>query len=303
VRGRALPALALLAFLGACASTAPDKRVLQYLNDDGFGNRYTGNAEEQNYVTIGDTVSLVDAYHPDLATSQTVDVDGTIVLPEIGAVHVAGQTRSELEAFLVQKYSPYYEQLDIDVRLGTAGKFYFIFGEVGAEGKQQFPGDLTVFEAVMAASPDDRTANLGRVRVIRADPRDPLILYVNLAELLNSGDSTFNVHVHERDIIVVPIAGFVVIAPAAAQGQDVREFFVLRKFRRRGVGRRMAGLVWNEHPGEWLVRVLEANAPAVLFWRAAVAGYSGGGFAEQARSVDGQAWRFFRFLSNGGKSE
>jgi protein involved in polysaccharide export with SLBB domain len=204
VRGRALPALALLAFLGACASTAPDKRVLQYLNDDGFGNRYTGNAEEQNYVTIGDTVSLVDAYHPDLATSQTVDVDGTIVLPEIGAVHVAGQTRSELEAFLVQKYSPYYEQLDIDVRLGTAGKFYFIFGEVGAEGKQQFPGDLTVFEAVMAASPDDRTANLGRVRVIRADPRDPLILYVNLAELLNSGDSTFNVHVHERDIIVVP---------------------------------------------------------------------------------------------------
>ena len=126
------------------------------------------------------------------------------MLPEIGAVHVAGQTRSELEAFLVQKYSPYYEQLDIDVRLGTTGKFFFVFGEVGAEGKKQFPGDLTVFEAVMEASPDDRTANLGRVRVIRADPRDPLIIYVNLAELLEGGDSTFNINVQERDIIVVP---------------------------------------------------------------------------------------------------
>ena len=203
-RTLALVGLALLFCLGSCASTAPDKRLLQYLNDDGFGNRYTGNAEEQNYVTIGDTVSIVDAYHPDLATTQQVDVDGTIVLPEIGAVHVAGQTRSELEAFLVQKYSPYYEQLDIDVRLGTGGKFFFVFGEVGNEGKKQFPGDLTVFEAVMEAGPDDRTANLGRVRVIRPDPRDPLVMYVNLAEMLETGDSTFNVHIQERDIVVVP---------------------------------------------------------------------------------------------------
>ncbi len=203
-RTRALLGLLLMFCLGSCASTAPDKRLLQYLNDDGFGNRYTGNAEEQNYVTIGDTVSIIDAYHADLATTQQVDVDGTIVLPEIGAVHVAGQTRSELEAFLVQKYSPYYEQLDIDVRLGTGGKFFFVFGEVAAEGKKSFPGDLTVFEAVMEARPDTRTANQGRVRVIRADPRDPLIMYVNIGDMLNSGDSTFNVHIQERDIIVVP---------------------------------------------------------------------------------------------------
>lgn len=201
---RGLCAAALAAALCACASTAPDKRLLQYLNDDGFGNRYTGNAEEQNYVTIGDTISITDAYHPDLTTTQQVDVDGTVVLREIGAVHVAGQTRSELEAFLMQKYAPYYEQLDIDVMLGTGGKFFFVFGEVRQEGKQPFPGDLTVFEAVMDAMPDDRSANLGRVRVIRADPRDPLIIYVNLAEMLEIGDSTFNIHIQERDIIVVP---------------------------------------------------------------------------------------------------
>lgn len=200
----ALGGLLLTLGLASCTSTAPDKRLLQYLNDDGFGNRYTGNAEEQNYVTIGDTVSITDAYHPELVQTQRVDVDGTIVLPEIGAVHVAGQTRSELEAFLVQKYSPYYEQLDIDVMLGTGGKFFFVFGEVRNEGRKQFPGDLTVFEAVMEAVPDDRTANLGRVRLIRADPRDPLVMYVNIGEVMNSGDSTFNVHVHERDIIVVP---------------------------------------------------------------------------------------------------
>lgn len=205
LRLRTLFALVLTLVLGAsCSSLSPDKRLLQYLNDDGFGNRYTGNAEEQNYVTIGDTVSITDAYHRELTQSQRVDVDGTIVLPEIGAVHVAGQTRSELEAFLVQKYSPYYEQLDIDVKLGTAGKFYFVFGEIRSPGRKTFPGDLTVFEAVMSAGPDPRTANLGRVRVIRADPRDPLIINVNLDDMFARGDSTFNIHIQERDIIYVP---------------------------------------------------------------------------------------------------
>lgn len=104
------------------------------------------------------------------------------------------------------------------------------------------------------------------------------------------------------------IAGFALIGSAApwlgaTRGHDVHEFFVLRKFRRRGVGQRMAGLVWNEHPGEWLVRVLEANAPAVLFWRSAVSAYSFGALREEPRIIDGRSWRFFRFVSNGVKSE
>jgi hypothetical protein len=56
------------------------------------------------------------------------------------------------------------------------------------------------------------------------------------------------------------------------------------------VGKQMATLLWNEHPGEWLVRVLEANAPAVLFWRTAVSSYQ-----EEQRVIDGRSWIFFRF--------
>jgi protein involved in polysaccharide export with SLBB domain len=200
-----LLALGLGAFGFAACRSSPDKRLLQYLNEEGFGNRYTGNAEEENYLAIGDTLDMTDSYHPtELTLSATVDVDGTVVLPEIGAVHVAGQTRTQLEAFLLEKYSPYYEQLDIKVKLATKGKVFFVFGEVANEGAKPFPGDLTVFEAVMAASPDKQTANLGRVRLIRADPRDPQIIYVNLDEIVEQGDSTFNVHVHERDILYVP---------------------------------------------------------------------------------------------------
>jgi protein involved in polysaccharide export with SLBB domain len=195
----------LLALTTAC-STQPDKRILQLLNTSGFGKSYTGNAEEENYITIGDTLVVTDTYHPiDIGANERVGIDGTVLLPVVGAVNVAGMTRTEIEAFLMDKYSPYYDLLDIKVRiLSTSGKYYFIFGEVAGEGRQVLSGDLTIWEAVMSAGPDDETANLGRVRIIRADPRDPLIVHVDIGDLIEHGDSTYNIKVKELDIIYVP---------------------------------------------------------------------------------------------------
>lgn len=201
------PALlaAILCFAFASCSTSPDKRILQYLNTDGFGNRYTGNAEEENWVAIGDTLEISDSYHEDELNVKTpVDIDGTVLLPELGAVLVAGLTRTEIESLLMEKYSPYYDLIDIKVKIVTQGKKYFIFGEVAKQGAQAFPGDLTIFEAVMLAVPSKDTANLGRVKLIRADPRDPFVQTINMGEMIESGDSTFNVHVQERDIIFIP---------------------------------------------------------------------------------------------------
>ncbi|HYL74116.1 MAG TPA: GNAT family N-acetyltransferase [Bryobacteraceae bacterium] len=98
------------------------------------------------------------------------------------------------------------------------------------------------------------------------------------------------------------IAGFALIGSAAEWlgdigAHDIHEFFVLCKFRRSGIGQRMATHLWNEYPGEWLVRVLEANAPAVAFWRTAISSHSRGSYEEEARTVRGRQWRFFRFAS------
>jgi predicted acetyltransferase len=98
------------------------------------------------------------------------------------------------------------------------------------------------------------------------------------------------------------IVGFALVGSAVEWlgdigAHDVHEFFVIRRYRRSGFGQRMAAFLWNERPGEWLVRVLEANAPAVLFWRAAILSYSCGSYEEEGRIVNGRRWRFFRFVS------
>jgi protein involved in polysaccharide export with SLBB domain len=195
----------LLVILLAGCKSSPDKRLIQYLNTDGFGNRFSGNAEEENYVTLGDKIQVSDSYNDaELQATAEVDIDGTVLLPEVGAVHVAGMTRSQIEAFLMEKYSPYYDLLDITVRIKAAKKFYYIYGEVDKTGRLKYDGDLTLFDAVMEARPNKDTANLGRVRIIKADPRDPLIITADVAAVIADGDSTYNINITERDIIYVP---------------------------------------------------------------------------------------------------
>jgi predicted acetyltransferase len=98
------------------------------------------------------------------------------------------------------------------------------------------------------------------------------------------------------------IVGFALIGSGdewldATGTHDVHEFFIMRRFRRSGFGRRMATFLWNQYPGEWLVRVFEKNTLAIPFWRAAVSCYSSGLFEEERRVVDARTWRFFRFAS------
>src|SRR5450432_2105692 len=111
--------------------------------------------------------------------------------------------------------------------------------------------------------------------------------------------NNYNVYLAKVD---AAIAGFALIGSASewlgeAGGHDVHEFFVIRRFRRSGFGKRMATILWSKYPGDWLVRVLESNVPAVLFWRSAISTYSCDSYKEEGRIVNGRPWRFFRFVS------
>ncbi len=66
------------------------------------------------------------------------------------------------------------------------------------------------------------------------------------------------------------LAGFALVHSGAPH--DMAEFFVLRKFRGRGVAAVAALDVFARFPGEWQVRQLDANTRAIAFWRRAIPG-------------------------------
>lgn len=78
---------------------------------------------------------------------------------------------------------------------------------------------------------------------------------------------------------------------------DMAEFFVLRRYRRRGIGSEIAGRVWRRFPGRWQVRVLERNRPAYEFWERAIAGFAGGPVAPVRVQIQGKGWQVFSFES------
>jgi predicted acetyltransferase len=56
---------------------------------------------------------------------------------------------------------------------------------------------------------------------------------------------------------------------------DVAEFFILRGYRRAGIGTEVAHQVWKRFPGRWQVRVIVSNQPAYGFWHHAITSFAG----------------------------
>jgi predicted acetyltransferase len=78
------------------------------------------------------------------------------------------------------------------------------------------------------------------------------------------------------------LAGFVLIREMgkAPDLYDVGEFFILRKFRGKGVGKGVAHRVFDMFRGDWQVRELLENTPAQAFWRRIIGEYTGGDYVE-----------------------
>jgi predicted acetyltransferase len=98
------------------------------------------------------------------------------------------------------------------------------------------------------------------------------------------------------------IAGFVLAtrgSPATDDPDvfDIAEFFVLRRYRRAGVGRRAAALLWNRLPGKWTVRASEGNRGALPFWAGVIGDFTAGAATETLRPGHPHAWRVFSFDS------
>jgi predicted acetyltransferase len=80
------------------------------------------------------------------------------------------------------------------------------------------------------------------------------------------------------------LAGFALVHTSGAGGKRVHhlaEFFVLRKFRRKGVGEVAARHLFDRMPGVWSVAQIDPNIAAQHFWRKVVHRYTGGAFTER----------------------
>ena len=86
------------------------------------------------------------------------------------------------------------------------------------------------------------------------------------------------------------LAGFALVRDrahfAGPAAREIGEFFVLRKYRRHGVGTHAAIALFRRFPGRWELAELSWNVAAQQFWRRIIRRVAVGGFTERRRRHD-----------------
>ena len=72
------------------------------------------------------------------------------------------------------------------------------------------------------------------------------------------------------------IAGFVLIS--SPERYSVSEFFVMLKYRRKGIGMQVMAEIFDRHKGDWEIGYWKSNIRASKFWKAVVEKYTNGNY-------------------------
>jgi predicted acetyltransferase len=72
-------------------------------------------------------------------------------------------------------------------------------------------------------------------------------------------------------------------------GWVIAEFFILRKYRHKGVGEYIARTIFDQFTGNWQVAQITENIAATAFWRKVIARYTLDNFQEY--DLDNDHWR------------
>jgi len=98
------------------------------------------------------------------------------------------------------------------------------------------------------------------------------------------------------------LAGFVFVRKGSQISSDenvwdMAEFFIVRGYRRLGIGTAVAHNIWRKFPGKWEVRVIDRNRKAKEFWGDAIGRFTGETISSTPFEKDGEGWHVFSFES------
>ncbi|SRR5579883_100415 len=84
------------------------------------------------------------------------------------------------------------------------------------------------------------------------------------------------------------IAGFVIVDKKGSSSDidfNMAQFFIVRKFKNKGIGRYVAQQCFKKFLGIWEVMVIPGNEGAYRFWRSTIKNYTNNNFTEYTRDI------------------
>lgn len=166
--------------------------------DQGYAIRPGDKVTLSLYTAAGEQVGVVSG-------ERILDRDGDLYLPYVGTIHAAGENQTSLREMLVERFSAFYSQPVINVKVELRVN---ITGSVGRPGQYYLDPSATVVDALSAAGGAGQefanfsgvvAADQGAVRLVR--DAQTLVFSVRPDEVT---PETLSMRVRSGDWIHVP---------------------------------------------------------------------------------------------------
>ncbi|HJR77563.1 MAG TPA: SLBB domain-containing protein [Nitrospiraceae bacterium] len=137
-----------------------------------------------------------------------VERDGMIVIPQVGAIPVGGQTFSQAERAIRARLSALLKRFEVHVSMARIRTIkVYVVGEVVRPGAYEISSLATASNAVYAACGPSRGGSLRQVKVLR---NGEAVADLDLYDLLIRGDRRHDWRLQSGDVVLVPPLGPVV---------------------------------------------------------------------------------------------
>lgn len=221
----ALQAMGLLTTAGAentaadsvrrVATATPPRQQARVFGKDIFNRTATvfdpvtaGPVDPAYRLGIGDQVQLVVTGQVELAYALELRRDGSVIVPQVGQIDLAGLTLDGARTLLRQRMARSYSGLNsgearLDLSISRIrSNAVFVIGEVENPGAYQVNGLATVFHAIArAGGPTDR----GSFRNVEIRRGNKVIQRLDLYDYLLKGDAAGDIRLEQGDVIFVPL--------------------------------------------------------------------------------------------------
>jgi polysaccharide export outer membrane protein len=156
---------------------------------------------ESTVINSGDTIGISVAGQPELSGQFVVGADGTVTLPDVGAVPVTGLDQPRATETLTRRISQIIQNPQVSVVLSVQRIDVSILGEVRAPGKYQVKSGEGVVALIAMAGGLSEFANGDAIYLIRAS--EPKRIRFRMRDLSRGGTSATAFALRDGDLVVV----------------------------------------------------------------------------------------------------
>ena len=159
-----------------------------------------------NYVIGPEDELLIRAWGKiDLDTNVTVDRNGQIFVPKVGALRVAGLHYEQVEGYIRSAIANLYRDFELNVTMGQLRSIQiFVLGSARQPGAYTVSSLSTLVNALFASGGPSATGSMRRIELRRGGQ---VVTEFDVYDLLRNGDKSHDAQLLPGDVIYIPPVG------------------------------------------------------------------------------------------------